>query len=153
MALDLYTYDSDTDTFVQHSKNGLFNNPAQTTHDGSNGEVVEKKLFLRNDDDTMYYTNLIMQPLPLTKTAVGDINFPEAFVTFKIIVQNEQPTENQWKAVQSGAAVTFSDIGSSAAGDTAYKPFWVYVGIPAGTRVQNINDIALHLEQEESPVA
>lgn len=152
MALDLYTYDDENSEFVKHSKNGLFTNPAQTTHDGTNGEVSEKKFYLRNDDVNFYYTNLILQALPLEKTAVEDINYPEAFVTFKIIVQNEQPTENQWKAVVSGDEVAFGDIGEAGTGDVSYKPLWVQVGIPAGTRVQNISDIRINVIGEENPV-
>ena len=152
MALDIYTFDDDTSNFVVHSKNGLLTNPVQTTHDGTNGEIVEKKLFLRNDDSNFFYSNLLLQPLPRTKTAVGDINFPEAFVTFKIIVQNEQPTENQWKSVASGSEVSFADIGATGSGDISYKPFWIFTSIPAGTRVGNISDVFIQLEGEENPV-
>lgn len=152
MALDMYTFDEDINDFVKHSKNGIFSNPAQTTHDGTNGEVVEKQLFLRNDDVNFFYDNITLQALPLLKTAVGDINFPEAFITFKIQVQNQQPTENEWKAVQSGALTLFPDIGSLGNADTSFKPFWVFVGIPAGTRIQNINDVTIQNEGNENPV-
>ncbi len=152
MALDIYTFDVDNNSFVKHSKNGLLTNPVQTVHDGTNGEVVEKKLYLRNDDSAFYYTNLTLQPVPQSKTAVDDINYPEAYITFKVIAQNEQPTENQWKSVASGSLVSFSDIGSAGSGDTNYKPFWILVSVPAGTRVQNISDVSVHLEGEESPV-
>jgi hypothetical protein len=152
MALDVYTFNTDTSNFEKHSKNGLLTDPVQTTHDGTNGETVEKKLFLRNDDTNFFYTNLTLQPLPQTKTAVDDINFPEAFVTFKIIVQNEQPTENQWKSVASGSVVTFPDIGATGSGDDSYKPFWILTAVPAGTRVGNLNDIFIQLNGEDNPV-
>jgi hypothetical protein len=152
MAIGLYEYDVNNSQYVEHSRNGILTNPVQTTHDGTNGEVAEKKLYLRNDNAAFYYSNMTIQPLPLTKTGVGDINYPEAFVTFKIIVQEEQPSANQWRSVQSGSEVTFPNIGVVGSGDTNYKPFWIQTSVPAGTSVQNISDISIHLEGEENPV-
>ena len=132
--------------------NGILSNPFQTTHDGTDGEIVEKKLFLKNDDAGLYYTNLTLQFLPLTKTGVGDINYPEAFVVSKIVVQDDQPTQNQWQAVASGNRVNFPDIGAAGSSDLNYKPFWVLRSIPAGTAIQNISDTYIHCEGESSPI-
>jgi len=150
--IGIYEYDVNNNTYIRHSENGVLTNPVQTTHDGTDGEVVEKKLFLMNDDAGLYYSNLTLQPLPLTRTGVGNINYPEAYVSFKIIVQDLQPTANQWKSVQSGQAVIFPAIGSVGSPDTSYKPFWIQTSIPAGTGIQNISDISLHLEGEENSV-
>jgi hypothetical protein len=150
--LKIYSYDVDNNLFVEHSQNGLFTNPIQTVHNGTLGEIVEKQLFLKSDDAGFYYSNLTLQALPLSKTAVDDINYPEAFVNFKIIVQNGQPTETQWKSTASGSLVVFADIGSVGNPDLSYKPFWIQVSIPSGVRVQNINDISVNVAGEESPV-
>lgn len=152
MALDIYEYDVENNVYIKHSKDGLLTNPVQSTHDGTNGEVVEKILYLKNDDSNVYYSNLTLQALPLTKTGVGDLNYPEAFISFKIIAQNSQPTANEWASVNSGNKIAFPDIGESGLGDTGYKSFWVQVSIPGGTVVQNISDVYIRLEGEENTV-
>jgi hypothetical protein len=152
MSLSVYEFDDDNSQFLTISKNGAQSNPVQTTHNGTDGQVVEKKLYLRNDDTDSYYTTITLVPTPARKVRVGDINYPEAFINYKIIVQDEQPTESEWLAVESGNTATFADIGTTLASDTSYKPFWVQVGISAGTRVQTISDVALHMDAEENAV-
>ncbi len=152
MALLIYEFDQDNSEFDAISKNGLQTNPVQTTHNGTDGQVVEKKLYLRNADANFYYTSVTLVGVPSRKVRVGDINFPEAFINFKMIVQDEQPTESEWLAQESGNQVVFADIGDTNDGDTSYKPFWLQIGIPAGTRVQTINDISVHLDSEENAV-
>lgn len=152
MALLIYEFDEDNSEFDSVSKNGLQTNPVQTTHNGTDGQVVEKKLFLRNDDSDFYYTGITLVPIPARKVRVGDINYPEAFINFKIIVQDEQPTESEWLAQESGNTVNITDIGDTNAGDTSYKPFWIQVGISPGTRVQTINDVSIHLDADENAV-
>lgn len=152
MAIQIYTYDSDNSEYVEHSQNGLFTDPIQTSHDGTDGEIVELQLYLANDNINFYYNNLTLQALPLTITGVNNINYPSAFVSFKIIVQNTQPTASQWASVASGALTTFPDIGSVGNGDTGYKPFWIQTGVPSGTAVQNITSISINLQGEENSV-
>jgi hypothetical protein len=152
MALFVYEFDEDNSEFLEISKNGLQTKPIQTTHNGTDGQVVEKKQFLRNDDTNSYYTIIKMTTTPARKVRVGDINFPEAFVNYKIIIKDEQPTESEWLAVESGNEVVFDDIGDTNASDTSYKPFWIQVGISPGTRVQTISDVSLHMNAEENAV-
>lgn len=150
--LSIYEYDTDNARYITISKDGLQTSPVQTSHDGTNGEVVEKKLFLRNSNTDFFYTDISLTPVPARKTRVGDIQYPEAFVGFKIIVQETQPTANQWLAAESGETVDFEDIGNSSQGDNAFKPFWVQIEIPPGTRAQTIVDISINVEADENPV-
>jgi hypothetical protein len=152
MSLLIYEYDEDNSEFLEISKNGLQSRPIQTTHNGTDGQVVEKKLFLRNDNEDYYYTSVIVYPIPSRKVRVGDINFPEAFIRYKMIIKDEQPTESEWLAIESGNQISFPGIGDTNTPDTSYKPFWVQVGIAAGTRVQTINDVSIHLEAEENAI-
>ena len=152
MALLIYEFDDDNSEFNSISKTGLQTNPVQTTHNGTDGQVVEKKMFLRNEDTNFYYTSVSLVPLPSRKVRVGDINYPEAFVNFKIIVQDEQPTDSEWLAQESGNTAPFDDIGDTNDGDASYKPFWIQIGISPGTRVQTINDVSIHLDSEENAV-
>lgn len=152
MALFVYEFDEDNSEFLEISKNGLQTRPIQTTHNGTDGQVVEKKLYLRNEDTDSYYTDITVSSIPQRKVRVNDINFPEAFINYKVIIKDEQPTESEWLAEESGNLVAFTDIGDTNGSDTSYKPFWIQVGISPGTRVQTINDVSLHMDAEENAV-
>lgn len=152
MALFIYEFDEDNSEFLEISKNGFQTRPIQTTHNGTDGEVAERKLYLKNDEEVSYYNNIKMIPIPSRKVRVGDINFPEAFINFKIIIQDSQPTESEWLAVESGNEVLFDSIGDENGSDLSYKPFWVQVGISPGTRVQTITTVSLHLDAEANTV-
>ena len=73
-------------------------------------------------------------------------------MSFKIIVQDNQPTESEWLAVESGNEAVFPNIGDTLLADTSFKPFWIQIGIPTGTRVRTINDVSIHLDSEENPL-
>lgn len=150
--LAIYEYDSLNNAYQKISKDGLQTRPVQTSHDGTNGEVIEKKLFIRADDVNFYYTTVVLTPYPARKVRVGDVQYPEAFVGFKIISGDAQPSANQWLAVSSGSSVDLADIGDTNAGDISYKPFWIQIEIPPGTRAQTINDIAINVQADENPV-
>lgn len=152
MALDLYEFDQDNNQYVKVSQNGLQTSPIQTSHDGTNGEVVEKKIYVRSDDTAFYYTNLQLKGTPARKVRVGDQNYPEAFIGLKLSAGDTQPTRNEWLAIESGNVMELDDIGDSNAGDNSYKPFWVQVNIPTGTRVQTIVDVSINVEADENPV-
>lgn len=152
MSLDIYEYDSDNNQYLLISEDGLQTRPIQTTHDGTNGEVVEKKLFLRNDDELFYHNNIRLKPTPDSKVRVGDINFPEAFIGYKIIFKENQPSKSEWAAVQSGDEAFVTNIGTTDVPDTAYKPFWIQVAIPPGTRIGALRDVSIFLSAEENPI-
>lgn len=153
MALGIFEYDAGNSEFNVVSEDGAQTNPVQSSHDGTNGEIVEKKLYLRNDNTNFYYENITLETRPARKVRVGDPNYPEAFIGFKVINQDIQPTESEWLAVESGNMEVFDNIGSETEGDTAYKPFWVQISFPAGIRVQTIIDVSLSLDRKESPVS
>jgi hypothetical protein len=150
--IDIYEYDQGNNVYIKASRDGLQTSPIQTSHDGTNGEVIEKKLYLRNNDTNLYYTALKLTPYPARKVRVGDVHYPEAFIGFKVIVQDAQPTKNQWLAVEPGNTATVGDIGNTNAGDNAYKPFWIQVEIPPGTRAQTIADVSINVQADENPV-
>lgn len=152
MSLDVYNYDQDNSTYHKISENGLQSNPIKTSHNGTDGEIVEKKYYLKNDDANFYYDNIQLKAVPSRKVRVGDINYPEAFIGFKIIEKDDQPTENEWLAIESGNTAAFNSIGSSSEGDVSYKPFWIQVSIPVGTRIQTISDITINFTFEENAV-
>jgi hypothetical protein len=150
--LNIYEYDQDNNAYRVISQDGLQTSPIQTSHDGTNGEIIEKKVYLRNDDVNFYFTDIRLTPYPARKTRVGDIQYPEAFVGFKIIAQENQPSKNEWLAVESGGTAFLEDIGDHDAGDNAYKPVWIQIEIPPGTRAQTISDVAINVQADQNPV-
>lgn len=152
MALSLYEYDKSNNQYLEISQNGLQTRPIQTTHNGTNGEVVEKQLFIRNDNDNFYYSNIRLQATPANKVRIGDINYPEAYIGYKIIVKDTQPTKSEWAATQSGEIAFISAIGDTNLADTAYKPLWIQVTISPGTRIGALRDVGIQMLAEENPV-
>lgn len=150
--LNIYEFDEGNATYKVVSQDGIQTSPVQTSHDGTNGEVVEKKLFLQNSNTDFFYTDVTLAATPFRKTRVGDIQFPEAFVGFKIIIQENQPNRGEWLATESGNTARMPDIGTTTQGDNGYKPFWVQIEIPPGTRAQTINDISINVQADENPV-
>jgi hypothetical protein len=152
MSINLYEYDKDNNQYLEISQNGLQSRPIQTTHNGTNGEIVERQLFIRNTNENFYYTNTMLTAIPATKVRVGDINYPEAYIGYKIIIKDTQPTKAEWAAAESGDTVNIINIGTTDLADTAYKPFWVQVNIPPGARIGALRDVSIELESEENPI-
>jgi hypothetical protein len=150
--LNIYEYDASNATYKVISQDGLQTSPVQTSHDGTNGEVVEKKLFLRNSNTDFFYTDVTLTPSPARKTRVGDIQYPEAFIGFKVIIQENQPTKGEWLATESGNTADMANIGTTSQGDNGYKPFWIQIEVPPGTRAQTISDISINVQADENPV-
>ncbi len=152
MSLQIYEYDKDNNQYLAVSENGIQTRPIQTTHDGVNGEVVEKKLYLRNNDDGFYFNSISLKASPDSKVRVGDINFPEAYIGYKIILKENQPTKSEWAATQSGEEALIDNIGTTDIADTSYKSFWIQVSLPPGTRIGASRDVQLNLEADKHPI-
>lgn len=152
MSLNLYEYDKDNNQYLRISEDGLQTRPVQTTHNGTNGEVVEKQLFIRNSDENFYFTNIRLTPSPATKVRVGDVNYPEAFIGYKIIIKNTQPTKSEWASTESGNTAIFTNIGTTDLSDTSYKPIWIQVSVPPGTRIGALRDVRIECEAEQNPI-
>lgn len=152
MSLSLYEYDKDNNQYLEISQNGLQSRPIQTTHNGTNGETVEKQLFLKNNDDNFYYSAIRLTPVPANKVRIGDVNFPEAYIGYKVIIKNTQPTRSEWAATQSGDTAFIANIGTTDLADTSYKPIWIQVTIPPGARIGALRDVSIQLDAEENPI-
>jgi hypothetical protein len=152
MSLNLYEYDKDNNQYLRISEDGLQTRPIQTTHNGTNGEVVEKQLFLRNDNENFYFTGIKLTSLPSVKVRVGDVNYPEAYIGYKIIIKNAQPTKAEWASTQSGNTAILGSIGTTDLADTSYKPLWIQVIIPPGTRIGALRDVRIECEAEQNTI-
>jgi hypothetical protein len=106
--------------------------PMRTFHNGYLGGSHEEFFYLRNDDASNYYTNIVATP-----QMVGGYNDNGEFgITgwgIKLMYGRRRPTETEWDLVRSGDGIQLPDIGSSEAADTfTNHPVWVRVYCPAG---------------------
>lgn len=118
--------------------------PIITTHDGVLGEVCEVRLFVRNDDPAVYYTDISV--IPVCTTTPSEVDGVSSGWSAKLILGSIQPTEAEWEATDHGNQIFLGDIGSSGSGDTStYSPFWYRISAPAGARASNRENIYLRL--------
>lgn len=145
MSLSIYSYDPFLKIY-QEISSGTDTNPITSKHDGFRGEGVAKKLFVRNDDASYYYSSLTVSP----STISTDITSGTSFLA-KLYAGENEPAD--WSTVSNNNTITLDDVGSISAGSTTYRPFWFYIFVPKGTKVQTINDISLSLTYSEGIVS
>ena len=107
-------------------------NPLRTFHNGYIGGAHEELIYIRNDDSSAYYTNVVASP-----ELIGGYNDSGEFGTtgwgIKLMYGKRRPTEAEWDLVRSGDGIKIPDIGSSQAADTfTNHPVWARVYCPAG---------------------
>ena len=142
MALKFYESVGST---TPYSVDGLFTNPQIVSIDGRMGGVIEKKLYLRNDDNTKTYSGIQM----IFYQSGGDISYLNGTDGFsmKANVGNAKPTAAEWVTITHGSVSgTFSDINDTA----TYLPVWIRFQIPAKVLVQHINNVSLKITATES---
>jgi len=159
--LKIYTYDAEGSAFLPLSE-GDFTKPAVTTHNGTDGEVIVQKLYLRNDDANSYYKSVSLTHGPAAQVSPANTNK----FSFLLLSGDREPTADEWASVTSGNALTsvldplvpetgnpqnfhFPEIGTSSAADLNYYPFWRRVSVPRGTPIRNHTTIKLVLTNEE----
>jgi hypothetical protein len=109
--------------------------PARTFSDGRLGGAHEQIVYLRNDNSSTYYTDLVLsfeQTLYNDTGAFGDTGWG-----VKYLYGERRPTEAEWDEVRSGEPLSIPDIGTTAAADTStYHPVWIRVYCPGDTAAQ-----------------
>lgn len=80
------------------------------------------------------------------------INYPEAYIGYKIIFKENQPSKSEWASIQSGDNTFLSNVGTTDLADTSYKPLWIQVTIPPGTRVGALTSVSINLSYEQNPI-
>lgn len=129
----------------------------QAVMNGDSGGTILTKIYIHGDDQTKKYTNITIQPIPTEM--VGPDN-PSRF-SFKLLSGDRQPTENEWKARQTGSLLVSSpdyDISASPKNyylpeiqkaDATYFPFWMRIDIPPKTPIMVELGISLSLIYDE----
>ncbi len=99
------------------------------------GSAVVKKLFLRNDDPTKWYNNIVISP----KTTIGG-EITGTNLRIKLLSGNTKPTDADWAAAQVNADASLEsplaggprntrvpELGEAGTADQRYYPFWIWV--------------------------
>lgn len=149
--LTIQKYNPISHSYRSISTNGAQTYPLTTKHDGFNGETVEKKLFLRNDDSTVYYLAVTVIPQSTDSDIVITGDSVDNWIV-KLYEGDSRPNTAQWAGVIAGDPLVIGGIGGSNNSDTDYHPFWIMIYVPKGTRVQNTTAIRLHVTYSEATV-
>lgn len=145
MALSVYDSPNENTAF----SSGTNTNPISLTVDGTLGATITKKLYLRNDSASHYYTSIEITP----SSNGGEDIVTGSLSTFhwKLIAGNNEPLEDQWQLVSGGNTMTLSDLGSLGnATTTTYLPFWLRVNVPKGIDIQVFEHVTLEVAATEN---
>jgi len=152
--MSIKMYYKEDDAFVEVTSGDDTTNPVTTTHDGKNGDTRTVCLYLRNDDDTKWYSNIIVKAVDLVDAEpYGDVIYSETGWGVKMSEGGIEPTETEWEDLTWGEEVDMPDIGSDGSDDTTtYFPFWYLISCPPNVPAQNKSDIVLDVEFTENAV-
>lgn len=152
MSLKLY-YKED-DVFSEISESRDFSNPLETIHDGKEGDIQIKQVFVKNDDDAKWYSNIIITPRDLVDAnPYGDIIYTETGWGVKLIYADDEPSELEWSDTNWGEEIIIDNIGSDLSADiSVYHSFWFLITCPPNTNAQVKTDIILNVSYTENAV-
>jgi len=153
MALGVYFRDSNG--AMSLATNGVdTSNPITTIHDGKDGDTNAIVLYLRNDNATKWYSNILILPLDLIDAnPYGDVGYVETGWGVKLNKGGSEPTDAEWADIDWGSHIHMDNVGSGVAGDAAtYYPFWYLISCPPNTNAQNKSDIVLNVTYTENAV-
>ena len=157
MAIKIYQLDQSTLTFSEISA-GTFASPAALNL-SPGGTASVKKLYIRNDDITKYYVDLILKPTSVTG---GDI--VNGTISIKLLSGDTRPSDSDWSGALANSSASLEspisggpvntrlpELGASGSPDTQYYPFWVYVAVTKGSPIGDLQ-FSLELEYTENTV-
>lgn len=152
MSLELYY--KENDQFVAITKDTDLTNPLIVIHNGKTGDTITTQLYIRNTDNTKWYSNIIIRPVDLVDAdPYGDIIYTETGWGVKLSQGSEEPTTGEWEDISWGDSITIPNIGSDATSDiTTYSPFWYLESCPPNTDAQIKTDIVVNVSYTENAV-
>lgn len=125
--------------------------PHRTFSDGRLGGAHEQIVYLRNDDPSTYYTDLVLsyeQDIYNDSGEFGDTGWG-----IKYLYGERRPTEAEWDEIRSGESLVLPDIGTTLAADTyTFHPIWVRVYCPGGQAAQLRENQRVRLSYYEKKV-
>ena len=141
--IGIYELNPSTSEFVGIS-GGNFTPPI-VTQITPRGKSSAKKLWIRNDDLTRFYADISISPV-----GIDGVSLPSG-LSIKMKKGTRQPLVSEWEVAQDQIP-NFIDIGSAAAGDMQYYPFWIEIKA-SGSLAIGENRIQLAIGYTEGLVA
>jgi len=148
MSLAIYT-EPNPESRISNTDD-LYRNILSVSLDGQVGGAIVRRLYVRNDSNNHYYTDISIIPID-----VGFINhISNGKWNWKLFISDLVPEEGNWALVSSGNTLSFpDDLGTTGYGDLAtYLPFWLRVETPPKQLVQNIKTITIQIISIEHAV-
>lgn len=158
MALKVYEIDESVYLFSELSVSTFEDAAILAATPG--GSPVVKKLFLRNDDVTKWYEDIVITP----KTTIGGA-ITGLGLRVKLLSGHTKPTEADWAAAQVNDDATLQsplaggprntrlpEIGSAGGADTQYYPFWIWVQASPSLPVDNDTNLSLSVSYTENVI-
>lgn len=147
MSLSIYTQ-PDPETAI--SQDGFFTNPFAVTFDGRTGGYKEIKLYVRNDDDSFYYSDLQLKLEDSNDPSIT--NRPSDGFVWKLAYGDTKPTFNDWLNTPAANTLSIPDsIGGPGDPDTStYLPFWVFIQVPGNLDIQVFTSVQFALSGTET---
>lgn len=103
--------------------------PFRTFADGRLGGAYEQIIYLRNNDPTVYYTNVTVTYKCELYDDSGE--YGNTGWSVKYLYGERRPTEAEWDNVRTAEPLSLPDIGTIDAADTyTYHPIWIRVYCP-----------------------
>ena len=152
MGLGLY-FKKD-DVFYAITSVGDLTQPLTTIHDGKTGDTQTVQVYIRNNDSSKWFSNIIIKPVDLIDAnPYGDIIYTETGWGVKLNNGSEEPTQSEWEDIEWGNEINVDDIGTNLlANTTAYYPFWFLITCPPNTNAKIKTDIVLDVAYTENSV-
>jgi hypothetical protein len=153
MSIGIYFRDSNGILTLASSGTSLVS-PITTVHDGKEGDDKTVLLYLRNTDNTKWYSNIRITPVDLEDAnPYGDVAYSETGWGVKLSKGGTEPTEAEWEDIDWGEYIDMDNVGSDSVGDsTTYFPFWYLISCPPNTDAQNKVDIVFQVAFTENAV-
>ena len=148
MSLAIYTKPAPEDRIS--NTDDLYRNILSISLDGQIGGAIVNKLYIRNDNEDYYYSDISI--VPVDTGTINHINTGKW--SWKLREGDIAPQEGHWAAISSGNTISFADsIGTTRYGDLAvYLPFWLRVETPPNKLAQNIKTITIQISAIEHMV-
>jgi hypothetical protein len=121
-------------------------NPIVCSHDVCDGSWYTQKLYIRNSDSNVYYTDItIGLSLEENPTSNGHL--------YMLFPGDIEPTALEWSMIHVNNSITLSEIGSEGSGDTTtYVPFFLRTYLPAQQSTGYVTEVSLVIYAIEEPV-
>lgn len=133
------------------SNGGDFTNPLRLSFNGTTGATKIFKYWLRNNDNIVYYENILITPVSIVTPNIVD---GSAGFGYKLIAGDVQPLEDEWNTIDFGNSVEMDNIGTS--GDSGhiytYLPFFARITVPRGSDIRTYQNVTLRIEAIENLV-